>query len=220
MKLTSCLLAGVLTLAGASGDQPDFEGAKYMALDGTLSALDAEHHGVAVLAAETLAVELGIPVSSIRIDTVRAVEWRDSSIGCPQPGEGYLQVITPGHKITLRAGGRVHTIHEANGRAFLCKIRKEPDRMTGQIDLVWGTEGLAARKDLASRLGVEEREIMIAGAKPRVFADAGLDCPEPGTEYAPEERDGFVLRLRHGGRDYTYHTDLERTIMCPPVSED
>ncbi len=220
MKLTFCLLAGVLTLAGASGDRPDFEGAKYMTLDGTLSALDAEHHDLAVLAAETLAVELSIPVSSIQIDTVRAVEWRDSSIGCPQPGVGYLQVITPGHKITLRAGGRVHTIHEANGRAFMCKLRKEPRRMTGQIDLVWGTQGLAARKDLATRLGVEEQAIMIAGATPRVFADASLDCPEPDTDYAPEKRDGFVLRLRHGGRDYTYHTDLERTIMCPPMSED
>ncbi len=92
--------------------------------------------------------------------------------------------------------------------------------MTGQIDLVWGTQGLAARKDLATRLGVEEQAIMIAGATPRVFADASLDCPEPDTDYAPEKRDGFVLRLRHGGRDYTYHTDLERTIMCPPMSED
>ena len=220
MKLTFSFLVGALTLAGASGDQPDFANARYMALDGTLSALAAEHRGVAVLAAETLATELSIPVSSIAIDTVHAVEWRDSSIGCPQPDMSYLQVITPGHKITLRAGGRMHTIHEANGRAFMCKMRKEPRRMTGQSNLVWGTQGLAARKDLAARLGVEEQAIMIAGAKPRVFADASLDCPEPDTEYAPKERDGFVLRLRHGGRDYTYHTDLERTVMCPPASED
>jgi hypothetical protein len=207
--------------AGASGTEDvDLTGAKSMTADGELNALDGEDRDIARRAAEVLAEELGVPISEIQVDTVRAVEWRDSSIGCPQPGQAYLQVITPGHKITLRHGGRIHTVHEAGGRAFVCRQRKDPTRPTGQIDLVWGPQALVARSDLAERLGVAPESIIIAGATKTRFPDAGLDCPEPGVEYAPDERDGFVLRLRHGGRNYTYHTDLERTVMCPAISAD
>jgi hypothetical protein len=32
------------------------------------------------------------------------VEWPDGSLGCPQPGVEYLQVITPGFWVELQVG--------------------------------------------------------------------------------------------------------------------
>jgi hypothetical protein len=32
--------------------------------------------------------------------------------------------------------------------------------------------------------------------------------------------EGWVLTLRHGSRNYTYHTDGERTIPCPPIATE
>ena len=41
------------------------------------------------------------------IDTVEAayVTWRDSSIGCPTAGMQYMQVLTNGARVVLRANG-------------------------------------------------------------------------------------------------------------------
>ena len=221
-------ILGLATLSlGACGadapdaaDKPAASQPKAMTPDGKMQALNTNGQGVADLAIRALADELDIPITGIEVDTVRAVDWPDTSVGCPQPGMSYGQVITPGHKITLRVDGAIHVVHEANGRAFVCKIRKDPNRVTGQVDLVWGQQAVVARKDLASRLGVAEQEIMIADASQTTFTDASLGCPEPGVEYEKKDRPGFVLKLRTGNRNFTYHTDLERTIPCPAIATD
>ena len=53
---------------------------------------------------------------------VEAVEWRDSSLGCPEPGKAYLQVITPGYLFVLEAGGKTYEYHADRGnRVILCE---------------------------------------------------------------------------------------------------
>ncbi len=58
------------------------------------------------LARQNLAQELGIKPEDITLVGVEAVEWRDSSLGCPRPGMNYLQVITSGYRISLEAQGK------------------------------------------------------------------------------------------------------------------
>src|SRR5687767_10541093 len=43
-----------------------------------------------------LAVRLGIEASAVTVVSVESVTWSDGSIGCPEPGRAYPQVITPG----------------------------------------------------------------------------------------------------------------------------
>ena len=50
-------------------------------------------------------------------------EWRDSSLGCPQPGVLYAQVITPGYRISLRVGAAQYEYHSDSGtRVALCTV--------------------------------------------------------------------------------------------------
>ena len=42
---------------------------------------------------------------------VQATEWRDASLGCPQPGYSYSQVITPGWRLQLQLDGRTVQYH-------------------------------------------------------------------------------------------------------------
>lgn len=214
------IAASSILLAACGSDAVDTDGARAVSPEGAVSQLAAEDLDLATLAAETLAAELGVPIDTIRVDTVRAVEWRDSSIGCPQPGESYLQVITPGHRITLRVDDRLYFVHEANGRAFVCVRRKAVGGVTPELELDWGPMAVLARRDLAGRLGVDEDQVIVAAGEATTFTDASLGCPEPGLDYAAGNTDGYVLTLRHGSRDYTYHTDLERVIPCPPITED
>ena len=213
--------ASLLLLFVACGsDAGDGDDARSVTPDGAVADLSAEDSELAELAAKTLAAHLDVPVDTISVDTVRTVDWPDSSIGCPQPGEAYMQVITPGHRITLRVDGNFHFVHEANGRAFVCERRKAVGGVTPQLELEWAEMAVEARRDLAGRLGVEEDQVIIGAGEQTTFSDASLGCPEPGIEYDSGNRDGYVLRLRYGSRNFTYHTDLDRVIPCPPISED
>ncbi len=58
-----------------------------------------------------LAKQKNLPVTDISVVSVEAVEWNDSSLGCPQEGFMYAQVITPGYLIKLTAGGRQYQYH-------------------------------------------------------------------------------------------------------------
>lgn len=68
------------------------------------------------LAQEDLAGRLGMASADVQLVSVEAVEWSDTSLGCPQPGMMYAQVITPGYRVVLEAGGQTYTYHTDEGR--------------------------------------------------------------------------------------------------------
>lgn len=66
---------------------------------------------MADVARNALARDLGIAANDVTIVNVEEVQWSDGSLGCPQPGMMYPQVITPGFRITLEAGGKRYSYH-------------------------------------------------------------------------------------------------------------
>lgn len=52
-------------------------------------------------------------VESVQVVSVEAVDWSDSSLGCPKGGMMYAQVITPGYKIVLESDGRTYEFHSS-----------------------------------------------------------------------------------------------------------
>ena len=60
-----------------------------------------------------LADRLGIPADRIGLLEAKAVQWRDSSLGCPEKGQMYMQVITPGYQVLLEAEGQEYDYRAA-----------------------------------------------------------------------------------------------------------
>lgn len=60
------------------------------------------------------------------------VTWSDTSLGCPQPGQVYAQVLTPGYRITLYAPTLIYEYHVAavSGRVVLCGVTPNPGYRT------------------------------------------------------------------------------------------
>lgn len=69
-----------------------------------------------------LAEKLGLPKGEIQVLEVESVEWPDTSLGCPEPGMMYAQVITPGFRVRLRAGGKTYVFHTDGLRAVTCGV--------------------------------------------------------------------------------------------------
>lgn len=71
-----------------------------------------------------LATRLGVPEAAIEVRRVEPVEWSDASLGCPQPGRMYAQVITPGFRIMLEVEGQEYEYHTDTGNhLILCSPR-------------------------------------------------------------------------------------------------
>ena len=77
---------------------------------------------VVQMAKEDLARRLDLSLSEISVISVESVDWSDTSLGCPQPGMMYAQVITPGFLIVLEAMGQTYDYHtDENSSVVLCQ---------------------------------------------------------------------------------------------------
>jgi hypothetical protein len=73
-------------------------------------------------AKEDLSRKLGLSPEEISLVSVEAVPWPDASLGCPQPGMMYAQVITPGFSIVLEAAGQTYDYHaDERSLVVLCQ---------------------------------------------------------------------------------------------------
>lgn len=52
-----------------------------------------------------IAKTAGVPVGEVVVVSAEPVVWPDGSLGCPQPGLAYTQIVVDGYKIVATAGG-------------------------------------------------------------------------------------------------------------------
>jgi hypothetical protein len=71
------------------------------------------------MAKNDLAQRLSIPVGEISLVEAKPVVWSDSSLGCPQEGIMYLQVLTPGFLILLEHDGVTVEYHASRGNSLV-----------------------------------------------------------------------------------------------------
>ena len=62
-------------------------------------------------AGKFLADELGADEGIFKLDSSEGVGWSDASLGCPQEGMFYTQVMTPGYKLIFGLSGTSHAVH-------------------------------------------------------------------------------------------------------------
>ena len=85
------------------------------------------------VARRIIAEHTGAAPGDINIISVEAVEFSDSSLGCPKPDMAYLQVITPGHKVvasTAADNAKLLDVRLSGRHGFVCKpqVKSPPAR--------------------------------------------------------------------------------------------
>lgn len=76
------------------------------------------------LALADAARRLGASDQAVRITRLEPRTWPDLSLGCPEPGLMYGQVVTPGYILTVVGAGKTLEYHtDATGRVALCAER-------------------------------------------------------------------------------------------------
>lgn len=73
------------------------------------------------VAISDLASRLSVASGDIDVVSAEVVVWPDSSLGCPQSGMSYLQVLSEGYQVVLARGGTTYSYHGGEGQGpFLC----------------------------------------------------------------------------------------------------
>jgi hypothetical protein len=57
------------------------------------------------------ATRAGVAASAVTLESVESVTWRDASLGCPHPDMAYAQVLVPGWRVRIAAGGKSYSYH-------------------------------------------------------------------------------------------------------------
>lgn len=122
------------------------------------------------LARADLAAKLQIAVDAVSVESLAGVAWPDPSLGCPLPeGMSVAAVITPGYRITLKAGDNLYEYHtDLRSRFQLC-----------DTDLASpGEEVLALmRTNLAAKLGVTVDVVHVESTSPTFWLESALGDP-------------------------------------------
>ena len=75
-------------------------------------------------AQKLLAGELNVDEGGFRLDSAEGVGWSDASLGCPQEGKMYAQVITPGYKLTFDVAGASYAVHTNSDGSHMVVCRE------------------------------------------------------------------------------------------------
>ena len=110
--LAACLMFGLAGCQSAGEEAIEAGRQSALAAEG---GLDLEDQAEAAVA--DLSERLGMDAGEIEILEARRVTWPDAAAGCPRPGMIYMQVLTPGALVRLRAEGREYRYH-ARGRSL------------------------------------------------------------------------------------------------------
>jgi len=157
-----------------------------------------------------LADKLGVDVKTLHLVSMKAVEWRDASLGCPQPDEMYAQVITPGWQFIFEdeAGNTYDVRAPQGGKSFVvCEdgAQPRPTPSTGTIApervIETAKRFVAERKDLSvTALSVEQAEAV-------EWRNGCLECAGVNEMCTMVITPGYRIILRAGGARYEVHTD-------------
>jgi hypothetical protein len=156
------------------------------------------------------------------IEVIRAepVVWNDGSLGCPQPGEFYIQILVNGYWVVLGVEGVENDYRVFDsGHFILCEGNGMPPITTPDTEAQTDNPlVILAKEDLAERLGVTLDQIELLSFEEVVWPDASLGCPQPGMAYIQMLQDGALIRLSAKGQMYDYHSGGNRGVfLCEQV---
>jgi len=170
---------------------------------------------------DAVAKQLGAAPETLRMVHSQEMQWRNSSLGCPEKGMNYLQVIIPGWRIVFEdENGTQHDVHigEDITNFIICKnpttIEADMTPISGDINIDDAKK--SALDALMKHLNVERTDISIVSIEVVEWRNSCLGCQLPNQNCLTVITPGFRIVLESGGKTYNVHTDRngQQTIIC------
>jgi hypothetical protein len=174
-------------------------------------------------ARQAFAEESGADAADISIVDVEPVTWSDSSLGCGEPGMSYLQVLTPGYKVTLELEGRRAVYHTDRATDYRppTVVRCDKALRSGpfepvkppRLDDMAAPAVEAARVDLESRVA-EGTELTLEDLQISDVTDLVCDDSSVVTPGAGPAKVILEIQLRAGDDVHVYRAWSDEVLYC------
>lgn len=192
------------------------------ASDEAMPEMPAEAQKLLKKAASDLMERENLNPTQVEVVEVEAVEWNDSSLGCPEEGKMYAQVITPGYRIVFETPEGRKVYHTDGGDQVVFCESGEPQSILRDFPSD-GPIVEAARTDLAQRLDLSLEQIEVIGVIGQNFTVHSFSC-QSVKEQAQIARDeaptmpGRTILLEAKGKRYEYHANDKQIVFCRSLS--
>jgi hypothetical protein len=81
--------------------------------------IPADAQGIVDLVLQDAAAELGVEPSALTVSAIEAADWPGASLGCPEEGGVYAQIVSPGYRILVTDGVATLEYHTGLNDAFV-----------------------------------------------------------------------------------------------------
>jgi hypothetical protein len=165
VELDGWLYLGKESILGTEGETPAEDERPYGALQSLVD-----------LARVNLAQKLGVEPEAITVQGIEEVEFADASLGVPEPGKRYAQVISPGYAIELVAQGQTYEYRASDKRLVFAAGEESVAQPQGSITI----EGVQVTA--GEEIFVRGRSTLLDGAclGSELWADGALQAWWPG----------------------------------------
>jgi hypothetical protein len=171
---------------------------------------DAAQLAALKLALGALDMDPELPPDELQNLRIHAVDWPDSSLGCPESGLAYLQVVTEGYLVAFVVDGRNREAHVGAGQAVACDTLAHMIERNRAVGAGLTKIYQDARTDLAKRIGVEPEAVKVLHMGSARWPDTGdLGCTADESGNTPASIEGYVIRLQCRDLDYEVRTDKD-----------
>lgn len=157
-----------------------------------------------------VAKQLGVAAETLTPVSVERVTWRDASLGCPQEGMAYIQVLTPGWRIVFAgASGEEYDIHTAEkaDTFVICQQANTQPKPTVPAEFQGLSAVEAAVNMVAKRRDVALEDVAVVQVESVEWRNSCLGCAAPGQMCLTVITPGYRVVLESGGETYEVHTD-------------
>ena len=163
--------------------------------------------------------DLGLMKDSLKHLSETPRVWRDTSLGCPQPGMVYAQVLTDGWLFVFETSDGIEIpVHAERGlnKYIICTEEVNTDSKEENSDLRMLPVLQTAIRQLSESLGVPESNIDFLGFESKLWPNSCLGCAGSEENCLMVVTPGYKVQFAVDGRGYTLHTndDASVTRLC------
>lgn len=158
------------------------------------------------------------PINHFEFIKVESKSWPNSALGCPKSGMQYMQVITPGYLVNVKADGILHLVHTSQTHAVVCgqskpdslsyQSNKKPKLEESMINRVKAIQ--LSRAMLIKTKDIETRSVRLKSVSDAVISDFSVQCKQ---NYFGKDK-GYKVVLTHEKLVVIFFSDGKEVVKC------
>jgi hypothetical protein len=157
----------------------------------------------------------GVAAESVVATDIREMQWSSSALGCPEPGQMYAQVITPGYRIVVGTGTKQRTFHSdmGGGGKLPTVVTCEDEAVAGSPDL-GGPALQKARDDLRGKVGADAGEFTVVSSHLAPVTRLVCDDAPPATPDEGPKKVILEFHIQSGDIVHVYRAWGDDILYC------